>query len=85
MNHYQILFSKKAQKEIAQLTTKQKSKFKEILQQYLRVNPYSGKPMKGHLRGLHSYRLNKKDRILYEIIEEDRVVVIIRAKTHYGD
>lgn len=85
MSNYQILFSKKAQKDIAQLTTKQKSKLKQILQEFLQVNPYVGKPMKGKLSDLHSYRLNKKDRILYEIIESDKVVLIIRAKTHYGD
>ena len=85
MSNYQIQFSKKAQKDIAQLTTKQKSKLKQILQEFLQVNPYVGKPMKGKLSDLHSYRLNKKDRILYEIIESDKVVLIIRAKTHYGD
>ncbi len=85
MSNYQILFSKKAQKDIAQLTTKQKSKLKQILQEFLQVNPYVGKPMKGKLSDLHSYRLNKKDRILSEIIESDKVVLIIRAKTHYGD
>ena len=64
MSNYQILFSKKAQKDIAQLTAKQKSKLKEILQQFLQVNPYAGKQMKGNLRGFYSYRLNRKDRIL---------------------
>jgi mRNA-degrading endonuclease RelE of RelBE toxin-antitoxin system len=39
MADYQILFSKKAQKDIAQLTTTQKVKLQEILQQVLAVNP----------------------------------------------
>ena len=30
-------------------------------------------------------RLNRKDRILYEIYEEDKTVLIIRARTHYGE
>lgn len=85
MSNYQIRFSKKAQTDIAQLTTKQKSKLKQILEEFLQVNPYVGKAMKGKLSGLYSYRLNKKDRILYEVIEPDKVVLIIRAKTHYGE
>ena len=85
MADYQILFSKKAQKDIVQLTTTQKLKLQEILQQVLAVNPYIGKALKGKLTGLYSYRLNRKDRIVYEIIEDDRVVFVIRAKTHYGE
>lgn len=81
---YQILFSKKAQKDIAQLTSTQKAKLKEILQQVLTTNPYLGMPLKGKLNGLYSYRLTRKDRIVYEILEEDKVVFVIRARTHYG-
>jgi len=49
------------------------------------INPYIGKPLKGDLKGLYSYRLNRKDRLVYEIYEEDQTILIIRAKTHYGD
>jgi len=48
-------------------------------------NPYESKALKGDLIGLRSLRLNRKDRVLYEIIETDKVVLIIRAKTHYGE
>lgn len=82
---YQIRFSKKAQKDIAELTTQQKAKLKQILEQVIAVNPHSGKALKGKLKGLNSYRLNRKDRILYEIYEEDKTVLIIRARTHYGE
>lgn len=82
---YQILFSKKAQKDIAQLTLQQKAKLQEILQQFLATNPQAGKRLKGKLSGFYSYRLNQRDRILYEILEDTRTVFIIRARTHYGD
>ena len=85
MDDYQILFSKKAQKDISQLTTTQKAKLQEILQQVLAANPYMGKALKGKLSGFYSYRLNRKDRILYEIIEDDKVVFVIRARSHYGE
>jgi toxin YoeB len=83
--NYQIRFAKKAQKDVAELTGQQKAKLKQILEQVISVNPYLGKALKGKLKGLNSYRLNRKDRILYEIYEQDKTVLIIRAKTHYGE
>lgn len=81
---YQVRFSKKAQKDIAELTEKQKTKLKQILEQVIAVNPHRGKALKGKLKGLNSYRLNRQDRVLYEIYEQDKTVLIIRARTHYG-
>ncbi len=82
---YQVRFSKKAQKDIAELTKQQKTKLKQILEQVIAVNPHHGKALKGKLKGLNSYRLNRQDRILYEIYEKDKTVLIIRARTHYGE
>lgn len=82
---FQIQFSKKAQKDIAELSDRQKQKLKLLLDEVISVNPYTGKPLKGNLKGLYSYRLNLKDRILYEIYEQDKIVLVIRTRTHYGD
>ena len=82
---YQIQFSKKAQKDIVGLTSRQRDKLRQILEQVISIDPYLGKSLKGKLKGLKSYRLNLKDRILYEIYEEDKTVLIIRARTHYGE
>ncbi len=57
MTVYQIVFSKKAQKDIAELTEQQKAKLQEILQEVLAINPQVGKRLKGQLNGLYSYRL----------------------------
>jgi toxin YoeB len=82
---YQVRFSKKAQKDITELTEQQKTKLKQILEQVIAVNPHRGKALKGKLKGLNSCRLNRQDRILYEIYEKDKTVLIIRARTHYGE
>jgi toxin YoeB len=58
---YQVRFSKKAQKDIAELTDQQKTKLKQILEQVIAVNPHRGKAFKGKLKGLNSYRLNRQD------------------------
>ena len=82
---YQIQFSRKAQKDIRELTEQQKHKLKQILEELVSVNPFMGKALKGKLKGLYSLRLNRKDRILYEIYEQDKTVLIIRTRTHYGE
>lgn len=82
---YQIQFSRKAQKDIRELTEQQKRKLKQILEEVVSVNPLMGKALKGKLKGLYSLRLNRKDRILYEIYEQDKSVLIIRTRTHYGE
>jgi Txe/YoeB family toxin of toxin-antitoxin system len=84
MESFQVLFSKQAQKDIALLTLKQKEKLRQITE-ILVVNPYAGKALKGELKGLYSYRLNRIDRIVYEILETEKVIFVIRARTHYGE
>ena len=45
------------------------------------VNP---EPLKHHLSGYWSRRINKKDRLIYQIIEEpDKLVVVVSALGHY--
>lgn len=82
---YQIQFSRKAQKDIRELTEQQKRKLKQILEEVISINPFSGKALKVKLKGLYSLRLNRKDRIFYEIYEQEKTVLIIRVKTHYGE
>jgi toxin YoeB len=82
---FQIRFSKKAQKDIAALSDQQKQKLKSLLDEVISVNSHTGKSLKGNLKGLYSYRLNLKDRILYEIYEQDKTIFVIRTRAHYGD
>jgi Txe/YoeB family toxin of Txe-Axe toxin-antitoxin module len=39
----------------------------------------------GDLSGSYSYRLTYKDRIVYSLDEERRIVYVERARTHYGE
>jgi len=82
---YPIELTKQAQKDIAKLTPKLKNKLKDILRHKISVSPYSGKPLLGDLTGYYSVRLSFQDRIVYRIENHRCVVVIIRAKTHYGE
>jgi toxin YoeB len=85
MNSYTILFSKQAQKDIKELMPQQRAKLQGILNNKLAINPYLGKALQGDLSGLRTYRLSLKDRIVYEVYEDEKTILIIRARTHYGD
>lgn len=82
---YEIRFTKKAQKDAEQLTPKLKNKLKDILRNKIAVAPESGKSLMGDLKGYYSVRLSFQDRIVYRIEDSICVVIIIRAKSHYGE
>jgi len=82
---FEIRFTKEAKKDVQKFIPKQKAKLHKILLNVLSNNPYQGKRLVGDLSGFFSYRLNIKDRIVCSIDENDQIVYIHRAKTHYGD
>ncbi|PKM34811.1 MAG: type II toxin-antitoxin system mRNA interferase toxin, RelE/StbE family [Gammaproteobacteria bacterium HGW-Gammaproteobacteria-10] len=84
-DRYQIELTKQVQKEIAKLTPKLKNKLKDILRHKISIAPYSGKPLVGDLTGYYSVHLSFQDRIVYRIENDRCVVLIVRAKTHYGE
>jgi Txe/YoeB family toxin of toxin-antitoxin system len=82
---YTIRFSRQAEKDIKKLTPKLRDKLKDILRNKIANNPYSGKPLTGNLKSFYSARLTYQDRIVYSIHDDQLIVMVIRAKTHYGE
>lgn len=82
---YRIRFTKLASKDVKKLSPKLQQKLKDILRTRLAIDPYSGKPLMGELKGFYSMRLSYKDRILYTVRDDELLVVVVRARTHYGD
>ena len=80
---FRLQITRRAQKDIATLTPKLKKKLHEILVHRIAVNPFDGKKLVGDLKGSWSVRLTPKDRVVYSIDEEDRIVHILRGRTHY--
>jgi len=89
--NYQIIFEKKALDDIFKIKKSgQKSDLKKLdaILEELKVHPETGignpEQLKHEFSGFWSRRINKKDRLIYEIIEEpDNLVVIISALGHY--
>jgi len=59
----------------------------QTLLEILQENPFQTPPpyekLVGDLEGAYSRRLNAQHRLVYQIIESDRTIKIIRMWTHY--
>jgi len=91
MTKYIVKFEDKALQDIRKIiksgNKSDKNKLENILEE-LKSHPFigSGQPeqLKHNLSGYWSRRINKKDRLIYKVIEEpDKLVVIISALGHY--
>lgn len=82
---YEILITRRAEKDIRKLTPKLKDKLLSILTEVIAENPYQGKRLVGDLEGSYSFRLTYQDRIVYSVDPKKKIVYIERARTHYGD
>lgn len=77
---YRVRFSRQAAKDVQRLSPKLQQKLKEILRNRIAVEPYSGKPLTGVLKGYYSVRLSYRDRIVYSIHDDELLVVVVHAR-----
>jgi len=84
---WQIVFTKHAQKDAKKLSIAGLRKKAEELLKILGDNPYQKPPpfekLVGELSGAYSRRINIKHRLVYQILDEEKVVKVIRMWTHY--
>ena len=84
---WRIVFTKQAQKDAKKLTAAGLRSKAERLLDILRENPYQTPPpfekLVGDLAGAHSRRINIQHRLVYEILNKEKVVKAIRMWTHY--
>ena len=88
---YHLTFEKKALLDIKQIAKSGRKvdaqKIEKILEE-LKKHPSTGtgspEQLKHQLSGYWSRRINKKDRLIYQIFEEpDNLVVVVSALGHY--
>ena len=92
MGDYRIIIKTTAKKDLAKHkksgNKKSRAKISRIIDE-LKTHPYigTGKPeqLKYNLSGLWSRRINKKDRLVYEVVEDVVTVYIVSAMGHYDE
>jgi len=81
------VYTKQAQRDAKKLAASGlKEKAKDLLA-VVEANPYQNPPpyekLVGDLSGSYSRRINIQNRIVYQVLEEDHIVKVLRIWTHY--
>ena len=84
---WRIVYTRHAQKDARKLA---QSNLKEKATELLRIlerNPYENPPafekLTGDLSGAFSRRINIQHRLVYQVLEEEKTVKVLRMWTHY--
>lgn len=84
---YSIYYTKKATADIPKLKAAKLDRKTQSLIALIRENPYQTPPpyekLLGDLQRACSRRINIKHRLVYEVLEEEKAVVILSMWSHY--
>jgi Txe/YoeB family toxin of toxin-antitoxin system len=84
---WRLVYSKQANRDAKKLSTSGLRPKTEDLLEILHANPFQNPPpyekLIGDLAGLYSRRINIQHRLVYEVVEEERLVKILRMWSHY--
>lgn len=87
MVKWSIVYTKQAQKDARKLSSSGLRNKAETLLKLMERNPFQNPPpfekLVGDLAGAYSRRINIQHRIVYQILEKEKMVKILRLWTHY--
>ena len=84
---WRVVFTTQAQRDARKIGAAGLRRRAEQLLDILRKNPFQAPPrferLVGDLKGAYSRRINIQHRLVYQVLEDDRVVKVLRMWTHY--
>jgi len=84
---YKLIFSPQVQKDAKKIASSNLKPKVEKLLEIIEKKPYSFPPsfefLTGKLTGFISRRINKQHRLVYEVIEDEKLIKVLRMWTHY--
>ena len=85
--NWQLIYTKQAQKDAKKLASSglkaKAQQLLELLQQDPFQSPPSYEKLVGDLSGAYSRRINIQHRVVYQVLENEKIVKVIRLWTHY--
>lgn len=82
-----LVYTNQARKDAKKLSAAGLKKKAQTLLEILEKNPYQNPPpyekLVGDLAGAYSRRINIQHRLVYQVLDDKRVVKVIRLWTHY--
>lgn len=87
MSGWRVVFTRQAAKDAEKLGRSGLKPKAEYLLSVLREDPYRTPPpfekLLGDLRGAFSRRINVQHRLVYQVLDDERTVKVLRMWTHY--
>ncbi len=84
---FNLVFTKQAQTDAKKLASSGLKPKAELLLNILQEDPYQNPPpyekLIGDLAGAYSRRINIQHRLVYQVLQSERVVKVLRLWTHY--
>ena len=84
---WQLVFTKHAQKDAKKLAESGLKMNAQTLLALLATNPFQTPPpyekLVGDLSGAYSRRINIQHRLVYEVLEAEKIVKVLRMRSHY--
>ena len=84
---WRLVYTKQAQKDAKKLAASGLKNKAQTLLKVLEEDPYLNPPpyekLVGDLAGAYSRRINIQHRIVYQVLEEELVIKVLRLWTHY--
>ena len=84
---WELVYTKHAQKDAKKLAASGLKRKAQELLNILKENPYQNPPpyekLVGDLKGACSRRINIQHRLVYQVLEDEHVVKVLRLWTHY--
>jgi len=84
---WRIVYTKQAQKDAKKLAASGLKSRTQTLLDLLSEDPFRHPPpferLVGDLKGAYSRRINIQHRLVYQVLEEEKIVKVIRLWTHY--
>ncbi|HVR42230.1 MAG TPA: Txe/YoeB family addiction module toxin [Thermoanaerobaculia bacterium] len=88
MKSWRVVFTPQAAKDAKKLSRSGLRPKAEALLEILRRDPFQSPPpfekLVGDLAGALSRRINIHHRLVYHVLQRERIVKVIRMWTHYG-
>lgn len=87
MVRWKLVYTKQAQKDAKKLNSSHLKNKAQMLLDILQVNPFQNTPpyekLVGDLNGAYSRRISIQHRLVYEVMQSEGIVKILRMWTHY--
>ncbi len=85
MKQWQIILTEQAKKDSKKIASSGLKSQAQALLEILQDNPYQPpyEKLVGNLSGYYSRRINIQQRLVYEILESEKIVRILKMWSHY--